>query len=292
MNDRELDPARTALFLKTITRINRVGLMALVDLHPEPEEKARMREEPAVFEFYVQFWEALAPHLKRVSPENLTLELLSEPSLGQTERWWALQGKMVERVRAKLPKHTLIVGADGWNRHDLLAKSSPYPDKNLVYNFHYYSPYVFTHQGASWDRPELLTYQNLEYPTRAENVRQVISNSSGSAANAMLRDYLANPWNQETMQKDLQPVVVWASKFGAKVTVNEFGAFGKLTDRKSKHAWVRDARECFEKVGFRWTLWDYSSHFGITHESDRVRNIDPGMLRALGMPNSRYLKSN
>ncbi len=39
-----------------------------------------------------------------------------------------------------------------------------YPDTNLIYTFHFYDPFVFTHQGASWASPSLVPLSGVPFP--------------------------------------------------------------------------------------------------------------------------------
>jgi len=37
-----------------------------------------------------------------------------------------------------------------WSNLDTLLELKPLKDHNIIYNFHFYEPHIFTHQGASW----------------------------------------------------------------------------------------------------------------------------------------------
>jgi acetate kinase len=53
------------------------------------------------------------------------------------------------------PYHTLIVGPSSWNSYSDLNLLPVYTDSNLIYTFHFYDPFVFTHQGATWPSPSM-----------------------------------------------------------------------------------------------------------------------------------------
>src|SRR5256884_7217523 len=45
-------------------------------------------------------------------------------------------------------------------------------DPNIIYNFHFYDPHVFTHQGANWSTNFVHYLKDLPYPSTPENVQQ------------------------------------------------------------------------------------------------------------------------
>jgi len=67
---------------------------------------------------------------------ELRLEIFPEPSLFLWDTF-----------------HTIVVGPAGWNSYYNLAVMPAYADTNLVVTFHFYDPFLFTHQGASWTDP-------------------------------------------------------------------------------------------------------------------------------------------
>ena len=119
-------------------------------------------------------------------------------------RWWGIQGHIVEDLRAVFPENTFVVtaGAKGepWN----LAKSKPYDDKNVIYDFHYYQPMFFTHHGASWfpaDDP-IRDVTPITYPVDAARAKQ--------ESNPNARDYIAGGWNRAELAKYIDGIAGWA----------------------------------------------------------------------------------
>ncbi len=50
---------------------------------------------------------------------------------------------------------------------DLLAME-PLADGNVIYNFHFYEPHEFTHQGATWSVPWWSYTHGVPYPADGE----------------------------------------------------------------------------------------------------------------------------
>jgi endoglucanase len=53
-------------------------------------------------------------------------------------------------IREGAPQHTIIVESARWADDDDLLFLEPLRDGNVIYNFHFYEPHLFTHQGATW----------------------------------------------------------------------------------------------------------------------------------------------
>ena len=72
--------------------------------------------------------------------------------------------------------HYIIVGAEGWNgKSNLLSVTSPYSEQNIIYNFHTYDPFLFTHQGASWAGWEpAVTARAVPYPPKQSVIDSLI----------------------------------------------------------------------------------------------------------------------
>ena len=83
--------------------------------------------------------------------KNLCFELLNEVSdASYCLKWNEIIHKAIQTIREEASDIVIIVG--GYHNNSVLAikdLDDPF-DRNIVYNFHCYSPLVFTHQGAYW----------------------------------------------------------------------------------------------------------------------------------------------
>lgn len=110
--------------------------------------------DPKVGEILIPVWEQLATRYKDRS-EFVVFEILNEPHDIDDAIWGKIQGDTIEAIRKIDKKHTLIVGGTGFNSIDKMLKIPKYTDENLIYTFHFYDPHIFTHQGATWNKPSL-----------------------------------------------------------------------------------------------------------------------------------------
>jgi len=103
----------------------------------------------------VWLWQQLAERYKHTDPDRVLFELRNEPHDMTADAWRMQANRLIETVRGIAPNHTLIVGFHDWNGRDAMLRSEPFADPNIIYTFHFYDPFIFTHQGAGWSaRPE------------------------------------------------------------------------------------------------------------------------------------------
>ncbi|HEY5991744.1 MAG TPA: glycoside hydrolase family 5 protein, partial [Candidatus Udaeobacter sp.] len=126
--------------------ILQTGLAVIVDIHPSDDFKLRLKDDRQV-EAFAKFWGALATHFSARDPERVFLEVLNEPMVEDGYRWYGLQARLIAAIRAGAPQHTIIAGGHRWSGLQELLFLQPYSDPNIIYNFHFYEPFSFTHQG-------------------------------------------------------------------------------------------------------------------------------------------------
>jgi endoglucanase len=127
-------------------------------------------ESPEQQERLIRLWVEIARHT-RGEPTVAGFDLLNEPVVTRAPaQWHDLAARIAAAIRAVDPEHMLFVErvnaiANRWEE-DENRNFFTIPDPNTVYEFHFYKPFTFTHQSASWVP---FTPENVRYPdTRAE----------------------------------------------------------------------------------------------------------------------------
>lgn len=287
---RSLSAPRAQKLAEKIKMINDIGLVVILDLHLEEAEKKATRGTVEGLRPYAQFWTDLAPYIRSISPDDLVIEVMNEPFQNDPQKWWRDQGEILKQVRRAFPQHTLMAGGDGWCSIRDLIPFRPYPDRNIVYKFHFYDPLVFTHQGAGWARPGLENVTFLDYPTNPKNARRLRDVAKTEEMKYMLDEYERKPWNRARIRSELIKADAWAEKWNVPITCTEFGVFKVTVDPGSSSRYLRDVRMELESMGIGWTMWEYVSQFGVTREPDRMNNWEPHTIGALGMRMPRIPK--
>jgi endoglucanase len=259
------------------------GLAVIVDIHPSDEFKARLNSNDRQIEAFGKFWRALAEHLSTRDPERVFLEVINEPMVEDGYRWFGMQGKLISAIRSGAPQHTIIASGHRWSGIAELLFMQPYADRNIIYNFHFYEPFSFTHQGATWAGANLPYYKNIPYPSSPENIGKVLDTIQDDPARYNLLRYGEDRWNAARIDREISVAAVWAAKYQVPLTCNEFGTFRNFAPAADRTVWIGDMRTALEKYGIGWTMWDYAGGFGVVTKQNGHPTADAEVIKALGL---------
>jgi endoglucanase len=260
------------------------GLAVIIDIHPESDFKQKLAADDGFVEQFADYWRALARHYAGTSPEMVSFEILNEPEFHDRFRWQGVQAKLAGAIREGAPQHTIIATGAYWSSESELLFFDPLRDSNVIYNFHFYEPHIFTHQGATWSTNYVHYLKELPYPSTPENVQA----AAGLIPDAMNRlqaiHYGLDRWNAARVDAEIGQVAAWAKRWNVPVTCNEFGVYRKAARPEDRAAWITDVRTTLEKYGVGWTMWDYSGGFGVvTKQEGHAASADAVTVRALGL---------
>ncbi len=267
---------------KALDMILTQGLTVIVDPHPSDEFKVRLNRDDRHVENFTKFWRALAQHLSARDPERVVIEVINEPMVEDQYRWHGIQAKLVSAIRAGAPNHTIIVSGHRWSGLGEMLALEPYSDRNIIYNFHFYEPFAFTHQGASWAGPNLLFYKNIPYPSTPEAIARILDSVIDYPARLNLVRYGEDRWNAERLDREIGQAAAWATKHDVPVTCNEFGTYRRFSNPADRARWIADMRTVLEKHGIGWTMWDYSGGFSVVNKKEGKATADAETVKALG----------
>lgn len=222
---------------------------------------------------FVAIWGQIARRY-RGQPSNVYFELLNEPhDRLDAGAWNTLLARTIEAVRQIDDVHTLIVGGAEWNSiSGLTYLMLPENGENIIATFHYYEPYLFTHQGAEWGGPEVSTIgvtwpgppeSELELAPEARDVQWV---QMWFTRYHQLRG-ANNPASPETIARDFDRAAQWSERRGVPLWLGEFGAYS-TADMDSRVRWTATVRREAEARGFPWAYWEFGAGFGVY---DRAR---------------------
>ena len=254
----------------------------IVDLHPDDDFKTPLAKDDAAVERFVAFWRALAAHLAGTDPERVFFEVMNEPVISDAARWNAIQKQVLAAMRASAPHHTLIAGGPLWSGPDQLVRMEVVADRNVVYNFHCYEPFKFTHQGAWWAGDWVKGLKNAPYPSSPEAVAGVLADLPDEKARKNMIQYGKENWNAEKIDAVIARAAAWGKKKGVPLTCNEFGVYRTAPAADRNHC-IEDMRKALEKYHIGWAMWDYAGSFGVVTGKPGQRVPDPATLKALGL---------
>ncbi len=259
------------------------GLAVVIDLHPESDFKARLSKDDEFVERFADFWRALAAHYSTWDADRVFLEIMNEPEFTDRYRWLGVQMKLAAAIRQGAPALTIIAAGARWSNDDELVFQEPLHDPNIIYNFHFYEPHIFTHQGATWGAYYWHWLRGLKYPSTPENAELVAPLVPAEVDRLQVIRYGRDHWGAARMEAEMKQASEWAQRRGVPLVCNEFGVYRAYSDPGDRAAWLHDVRTAFERNGIGWTMWDYSGSFGVVTKKDGKAVVDEGVLKALGL---------
>jgi endoglucanase len=259
------------------------GLAVVIDLHPESDLKARLAKDDEFVEQFADFWRALAQHYSTWDADRVFLEILNEPEFTDRYRWLGVQVKLAAAIREGAPAHTIIAAGARWSDDDELVFQEPLRDSNIIYNFHFYEPHIFTHQGATWSAYYWHWLRDLKYPSSPESAERVAVLVPDEVNRLQVIRYGREHWDAARIESEMKQAAEWARRRGVPLVCNEFGVYREYSEPQDRAAWLHDVRTAFEHNGIGWTMWDYSGSFGVVTKKDGKAVADESVLKALGM---------
>ena len=305
--------------VSVITEIHRHGLAVLVTLFPPslqhelPETYLDGTDGPK-FRVYAAMVERVAAALAPVSSGTVALEAMNEPQSECRVRfgtdWTSYQQILVDRIRRIAPQMPLFITGGCWSNIEgiVLLDTDLLRDRRNLVSVHFYYPFLFTHQGATWTTPYLAGTIGVPYPASAGSIDETLSLTRDRFKTARLgggADQAAMEKKAETeiaryfregqgpaqVEEWMNKVADWQRRQRVdsdRIVFTEFGAMkqtidGVEIDRASRARWLRDTSSAITSRGWGWTVYVLRDDpFGLyVYESDR--NPDPQVLHALGL---------
>lgn len=214
-----------------------------------------IHEDPiAVQPWHTAVWRQIATRFAGYPTDRVWFELENEPHKNFTnDKLAQVLEPALAAVRETNPDRAVIIGGENWSGVDSLAVLTLPDDPNVIPTFHYYEPFDFTHQGASWVAPDIPKPGRV-YGTEAD---------------------------RELLAADVAKVEAYKKRTGLIPFMGETGAYDlhvPLAQRIQYHQAIRDA---FEPAGVAMCVWAYANTFPFYDRE--AGNWLPGMLGALGL---------
>ena len=219
------------------------GLNLVLDLHKTQgfsfdagEHEEGFFENERFQERFYTVWETFAARYG--SRKDMMFDLLNEVTEQRyLEAWKIISREAVRRIRLHAPETLILLGSYNWNSARTVSElDAPYDDR-VVYNFHFYEPHDYTHQGAYWEAP----LRDISRRYRYEEC--------GVTAE-WIEDFLA-------------PALEKAAKENCDLYCGEFGVIDVVPPEDSL-GWFRDLHTAFEMHGIARCLWSYKQmDFGL-----------------------------
>lgn len=262
MTDGEPDYKLDPLFLNFLDQIvnwaEELKIHLILDNHTF---NPAVETEADVGDILIPVWTQLAEHYKNRS-SYLYYEVLNEPhGLGDV-LWNQIQQDVIDAIRTIDTTHTIIIGPASWNSYYNLSSMPVYDDEKLIYTFHFYDPFLFTHQGASWTDPSYESLAGVPFPYDEARMPECPDDLKGTYV-----EYNLDHYGEEGTEEDVRALIDIAAEFGETRDVplfcGEFGVYIPNSPAEDRVYWYGVVRSYLEEKGIAWTIWDYQGGFGL-----------------------------
>lgn len=297
--------------------VQAAGLKVIIDIHafPRPYEDwgvDAILSDPAKFAAYTTLTGKIAHRLHGLDPTKTAFEPMNEPTSdcdaiwgSATPTWPAQLAALHAAARAGAPDLPLVLSGACWGGPEGLAALDPILDDNVLWSFHSYTPFLFTHQGADWTDSLAVVLHHLPYPptllsrqtaldlardaSRDATARHIVTDPPATEANLnhAFSDYRAHADGRITESADI--AAKWADAHHiphARLLLGEFGAMRSpgdtAQDQASRLRFLRAKALSAQSPGIGWAVWSWSGSFGIA-DATPDRHPDPQICQALGL---------
>lgn len=227
----------------------------------------------------ISLWLSLTKRYIKESPDVLFFELYNEPPHMNPKVWKDAAYNIVTAIRKVDSKRTLIVGASNFNSIYELSRMERLADENIIYTFHFYEPFLFTHQGADWVGDQMAT-TGVPFPYNVKTYPPLNPKVIGTWGETNYYQYRSDG-NEQSVHDKLQIIKNWSNKYYVPVLCGEYGVYNKYTDEDSRCRYISAVRKNLRAMGIPGVMWDYNTNFSIFNGPPAINNLSDCMKQAI-----------
>ncbi len=242
------------------------GILVLVDLHCPPGGRGeggvcRLFQQKQYQDYFLDIWEQLAARYKSM-PNVYAFDLLNEAVEGAVApglmNWRDLAAEATRRIRRIDPDRAVVFEPSPWGAAVGFDTLEPLPLEKVIYSFHMYEPFVFTHQGI-YNNPAGVAYPG------------VISGRT---------------WDRKQLAEVMRPAREFQQEFNVQIYVGEFSVI-RWAPGNSGLNWLTDVVGLMDDYGWDWSYHAYREWDGwsLEHGPDRADTRPP----AESTPRLKYM---
>ncbi len=266
---------------KAIDWCGKYGLNMVLDVHKtygfsfdKGENEIGFFDNEDYQERFCRMWEQLAARYGKYS-DRVAFELLNEvTSKSFSDKWNRISDVCIKRIRKIAPVTKILLGGYYNNSIEALQDLPDPTDENVVLNFHFYEPLIFTHQGAGWIET---MDRNFRMPFRSayEEYNRFGRENLPGFMGLRMPEGVKN--SDVIDEKYFLNMMEWAANSGrlknAALYCGEFGVIENATPEDTLD-WYRLVIGSLNKYGIGHALWSYKGmNFGMADERmDAVRD--------------------
>jgi endoglucanase len=251
------DPLFVSFLDSVVTWAEDLNIYLIIDNHSELVSLTTTEKQDEL----TKLWTQLAQHYASRS-DYVIYEVLNEPHDITASVWGSVQQAVINAIRTKDTKHKIIVGGVNFNTYTELANIPVYTDSKLIYTFHFYDPFMFTHQGATWVTPSMAPLAGVPFPYNAAEMPACPPSLVGTWIESGLNSY-PTQGTVAYVKSLIDIAAAFKNSRNVPVYCGELGVYKPNSDQADRVYWYGQVRRYLEEKGIAWTMWDYKGSFGL-----------------------------
>lgn len=217
------------------------------------KEEVTLLENSELQDRFIALWIEIENYFKDYP--NIAFELLNEIRDVDPNLWNDLAEKTLKKIRELNKNRKIIIGSTLWNSPQALKDLRVFDDENVIYTFHMYAPFAFTHQQGVLQSNTLFYNRKMPYPGDIEMYRdyeRVVYNVENSLSQYDVMDY-------QFIEDSLSGAIEFINNNPDKILwCGEFGTIRHI-DIKYRENYMKDVIKAFKKYEIPYCVWNYLS---------------------------------
>lgn len=263
------------------------NLNVVLNMHKAVGNYCDIKEELGLFDDeelknrFVSLWLEIE---KRYSKnDGIVFELLNEVVNTTSEKWNLLAERTINEIRKINKTRKIIIGSTEANSANTLKHLKVFDDENVIYTFHFYSPFSFTHQRGVLQEEQLFYNREMPYPCDIERYSDYMAVVKGKTNAfqgyekmdvAFLRDMMSPAFE---FAKEHPEKILWCGEFG---TIRH-------ANIKWRENWMRDVITLLKEHEIPYSVWNYLS---TPNDGNRFSLVDDDNRKILSEEMARIIK--
>jgi len=255
-----------------------------IDFHGDPSTTASVINNKA---YIASVWKYIAKKYAALPSNQFYFELFNEPHDVTTAVWKPVAQEIIDSIRLVAPNQTIIVGGADYNSINSLNDLGLLKDNNIIYTFHTYDPFLFSHQGASWVGDAVSTLK-VPYPYDAATMPPLNTKAVGTWGQDLYYNY-KNDGNDAKILATIKVANDWSKVNNAPIFCGEFGSFGTYSDEASRCRHMKAMRGALESLKIPYAWWELLSSFSFFNGNPLYGEIPTCFQESWGLANYKAL---
>lgn len=247
------------------------GLNLILDLHKtigfsfdKNEQESGFFENTQYQDLFVKLWGIIAERFG--GRKGVAFELLNEITEQRFAQIWnRIAARALNEIRKYTPKTFVLIGGIYQNSIFGLTLLDKPCDDYVVFNFHYYSPLIFTHQRAYWI-DKMSDECVLDYPDSKDKYYELTLANIGEDLAKSIKSCDQDLIDKRFIEMEMHVAADVGKKLDVPIYCGEYGVIDKVENSEMLR-WYKDVHEVFEELGFGRAVWNYrGKDFGIVDD--------------------------